>query len=137
MGLYLCVFDGDTEIDGVEVGSYADFNMFRDAVTASLEGGQAGSKAPILIGHSDCDGSWSSEEAAGLIVELGLIEKGLMQAPPIEFNSPWKTDVAKTFGISPRNLLECFFDVDGEPLVVRLIGLARFSVSHDEPILFQ
>ena len=28
VSLYLCVFDDDTELDGVEVGGYDDFNSF-------------------------------------------------------------------------------------------------------------
>lgn len=39
MGLYLCVFDDDIELEGVEVGVYEDFNFFRDAVTATVEHG--------------------------------------------------------------------------------------------------
>lgn len=42
MGLYLCVFEGDDELDGVEVGSYADFGAFRSAVATHVEGGIEG-----------------------------------------------------------------------------------------------
>jgi hypothetical protein len=35
------------------------------------------------------------------------------------------------------NLLETFFDVDGEPLLDRLIGLCRVASSRNLPILFQ
>ena len=38
MGLYLCVFDNDDELEGVEVGSYSDFDFFRSTVTELLEG---------------------------------------------------------------------------------------------------
>jgi hypothetical protein len=137
MGLYLCVFKGDEEIEGVEVGSYADFNFFRDAVVATVERGQAGNVCPVLINHSDSDGSWSPDEAATLLSELKLIEKTLNEHPPGEFNSPWKKEVAKTFGITPKSLLDCFFDVDGEPLVARLRELAQVSVSNHTQILFQ
>ena len=34
MGLYLCIFDEDEEVDGVEVGLYSDFNALRDYVAA-------------------------------------------------------------------------------------------------------
>lgn len=137
MGLYLCAFDGDEEIDGVEVGSYADFNFFRDAVVAVVEEGNRGSKCPTLQNHHDSDGQWSLEEAASLIRELELIGKGLSEKPPVEFNSPWKKTVAASIGLLPRNLLECFFDVDGEPLVDRLRGLAEKSLNREAPILFQ
>jgi hypothetical protein len=137
MGLYLCVFKDDKEIEGVEVGSYADFNFFRDAVVATVEEGHAGSVCPVLINHSDCDGEWSASDASALLTELNVIEKVLSEHPPVEFNSPWKKEVAKTLGIKPQNLLHCFFDVDGEPLVGRLRELAEASMQAKSPILFQ
>lgn len=137
MGLYLCVFKDDEEVEGVEVGSYADFNFFRDAVVATVEKGRPGSACPVLINHHDSDGSWSPAEAAALLSELKVIEKTLDENPPVEFNSQWKKEVAKTFGIAPKSLLDCFFDVDGEPLIARLRELAEVSVSNDAPILFQ
>jgi hypothetical protein len=42
MSLYLCVFDDDTEIDGIDVGSYSDFKDFRNCVTVELENGEIG-----------------------------------------------------------------------------------------------
>lgn len=137
MGLYLCAFDGDEEIDGVEVGSYADFNFFRDAVVAAVEDSKRGSRCPMLVNHHDSDGEWSPEEAARLIVELDLIQKALSELPPVEFNSPWKEKVAASIGLKPKSLLDCFFDVDGEPLVDRLRGLAEKGVQRAIPILFQ
>ncbi|MBB6249427.1 Imm70 family immunity protein [Rhodanobacter sp. A1T4] len=137
MGLYLCAFDGAEEIDGVEVGAYADFNFFRDAVVAAVENGQRGSQCPVLVEHHDSDGEWSSDESLRLIVELDLIGKALRELPPVEFNSAWKKKVATALGLKPRNLLDCFFDVDGEPLVDRLRGLAEKSVQRGAPILFQ
>lgn len=138
MGLYLCVFDelGD-ELEGVEVGSYADFNFFRDAVIATVESGAAGTVCPVLNSHSDCDGEWTGEEAQRLLTELAHIAEVMRQYPPVEFNSEWKKQVAKTFGISPETLLDCFFDIDGELLVGRLQQLAQASISSGQPILFQ
>jgi len=138
MGLYLCVFDdtGD-ELEGVEVGSYGDFNFFRDAVIAKVEKGNAGTLCPVLNNHSDSDGEWTCEEALRLIAELGLIAEVMRQYPPIEFNSEWKKQAAKTFGINPGTLLDCFFDIDGEPLVERLGQLAKVSTFCRQPILFQ
>lgn len=37
MGLYLCVIDGENELEGVEAGSYGDFGQFRDAVIDIVE----------------------------------------------------------------------------------------------------
>ena len=138
MGLYLCVFDeGGNEVDGVEVGSYSDFNFFRDAVAATVESGQSGSVCPILQNHPDSDGMWSVDEAKSLLKELDLIEQALSTYPPVDFNSPWKTEVARTFGVKPANLLDCFFDIDGEPLLNRIRGLALSCIDKKVPILFQ
>jgi len=46
-------------------------------------------------------------------------------------------EVAKTFGINPKSLLECFFDVDGEPLLERILELTKLSQEQKLPILFQ
>lgn len=138
MGLYLCVFDElDEELEGVEVGSYADFNFFRDAVAATVESGAAGTVCPILNTHSDSDGEWTVEEAQRLLPELARIADVMRQHPPVELNSEWKRQIAKTFGINPETLLDCFFDIDGEPLVERLRQLAQVSIESGRPILFQ
>lgn len=137
MGLYLCIFDGEEEVEGVEVGSYADFNFFRDAIVAKVENGNRASRCPTLVNHHDSDGEWSPEEASRLIGELDDVEAIFSGLPPVEFNSPWQAKVAGSQGLAPANLLECFFDVDGEPLVVRLRGLAERSIQRNLPILFQ
>lgn len=138
MGLYLCVFDETgNELEGVEVGSYADFNFFRDAVTATVENGSSGATCPTLIGHKDSDGEWSSEESSQLLVELNKIADIFSRHPPIKFNSEWKCQVAKLVGIKPSTLAECFFDVDGEPLIERLQQLAKVSVGSGQSIIFQ
>jgi hypothetical protein len=69
--------------------------------------------------------------------ELDLVKKEFSGKPPVEFNSEWKKKVAASLGLTPKNLLECFFDVDGEPLVTRIRRLAEKSVERDIPILFQ
>ncbi|MEJ2612283.1 MAG: Imm70 family immunity protein [Candidatus Thiodiazotropha sp.] len=137
MGLYLCVFDDDDEIDGIEVGSYSDFNFFREGVVASVENNQAGSVCPTLINHVDNDGLWTPEESENLLTELNKIEEIFVSLPPVDYNSPWKSEVAKSFGIIPKSLYDCFFDVDGEPLIERIKGLARISIERRIPILFQ
>lgn len=137
MGLYLAVFDDGNELDGVEMGTYADFSAFRDAVVNNLEGRAAGSRFPTLILHSDCDGQWSPDKAAALEKELEEIGARFRELPPILLNADWQKQTAKTFGIQPRNLYDCFFDVDGEPLLERLIGLAKLSQAKNLPILFQ
>lgn len=137
MGLYLAIFDGDDELDGVEVGSYADFGAFRDAVVTYVEDGVPGSRCPTLILHSDCDGEWMPGEAILLHKELATIAQRFVQLPPEPLGDNWKLEVAKIFGLRPTNLYECFFDVDGEPLLDRLMGLAQLSSDRNLPILFQ
>lgn len=137
MGLYLCIFDGDEELEGIEVGSYTDFGAFRSAVETHIEEGVEGSQCPTLMLHSDCDGLWSPEESALLKGELATITQTFMQLPPEPLGNGWKPEVAKVFGLRPANLYECFFDVDGVPLLDRLMGLVRISVDRNLPILFQ
>ena len=138
MGLYLCVFDElGGELEGLEVGAYEDFNFFRDAIVATVEQGNIGSVCPVLNNHADSDGEWTSVEAHRLLAELDEISQVMIQYPPVEFNSEWKKKIAHMFGINPKTLLDCFFDIDGEPLIDRLRQLARVSISSGQPILFQ
>lgn len=137
MGLYLAIFDGDDEIDGVEVGMYSDFGVFRDAVVKHVEDGIAGSECPTLILHSDCDGEWSSAQSVELENELRRVEAVFQNLPPDMPKDGWKAEVARSLGLKASNLYDCFFDVDGEPLVERLLGLARKSRERSLPILFQ
>lgn len=140
MGLYLCVFGDervDDEIEGVEVGSYADFNRFRQTVADNLEGGEWGSRFPVLMGHDDSDGTWGPEEAAQLERELLSIADEFVRLPPVDFESEWQAEIVHSNGIKPQSLLESFIDVDGEPLLERLIDLARTAVTAQMPICFQ
>ena len=137
MGLYLCIFEGDDEIDGVEIGSYADFNAFRDFVVSELETGDAGSRFQTIILHSDCDGEWSVAECNILKHELTEIEAALKVLPPAKFASDWQKNVAKSIGLNPKNAYESFIDVDGEFLIDRLKALADTATKCGSPILFQ
>lgn len=137
MGLYLCVFDGEDEINGVEVGRYADFGALRSYVTRELEEGRLGSKYPTLIMHSDSDGEWSPSESEKLVAELAEIASALKHRPPIPFTSEWQQFVAKSAGLTPKNAFESFIDVDGMFLLERMEALARLSVERNLPILFQ
>lgn len=140
MGLYLCVFRDDAtdeEVEGVEVGSYADFHRFRETVAGRLEPDGWGTRFPVLMGHDDSDGTWSPEEAARLESELLTIADAFAALPPVAFDADWQLDLARRDGIEPGSLLESFIDVDGEPLLERLIELARTSSDTREPIWFQ
>jgi hypothetical protein len=96
MGLYLAVFEGDDELDGVDVGSYDDFGAFRNCVVTNVEHGAPGSRCPILILHSDCEGHWTAEEAAGMEKELELVAVRFRELPPVPLKSSWQEGVAES-----------------------------------------
>jgi len=70
MSLYLCIFEGDQDIDGIDVGSYGDFNAIREHVVVTLEDGNIGSKYPTFALHSDSEGEWSVVDCVTLLKEL-------------------------------------------------------------------
>jgi hypothetical protein len=140
MGLYLCVFADDAtdeELDGVEVGGYGDFGLFRRTVAERLEPGGWGSRFPVLMSHPDSDGTWSPQEAALLETELLTIADEFARLPPVPFGSGWQQTVVRQLGLQPVSLLRCFIDVDGEPLVNRLVGLCRDAQRVRRDIWFQ
>lgn len=137
MSLYLCVFDGDDDIDGIDVGGYADFNALRDFVIEKLESGNAGSRFPTFILHSDCDGEWASDQCCDLITELQVIESEMRALGPEPFPSSWQGAVAASGGIVPKSSYESFLDVDGEFLVRRILDLAKKACTRKLSVMFQ
>lgn len=139
MGLYLCIYDeDDEELDGVEIGSYADFGVFRDAVARLEPSKEAALKRfPLLLGHSDCDGEWEWEEIPDLERELARVKSAFDRLPPIAVEGNWQRQVANELKLDPRSLAESFFDVDGEPLLERLLGLCKIARAAGRPITFQ
>ena len=137
MGLYLCVFENDDELDGVEVGSYSDFDFFRSSVTELLESGVSGSRFPTLIIHSDSDGEWSVKECELLRRELMTISSEFQELPGTQFRADWQQKVGKSLGLKPASMYESFIDVDGEYLLERLIRLCDVATERAVPILFQ
>jgi hypothetical protein len=137
MGLYLAVFDDDKEVDGVEVGPYADFDSLRDYIVKNLEGGQAGSKFPTLIIHSDSDGEWSVSDCLKLQKELTEIISTMKTQAPLPFVSEWQRNAAKSVGLVPRTAYESFVDVDGEIVLDRMQYLTNLALERQLPILFQ
>jgi len=135
MSLYLSIFAGDRELDGVEAGPYADFNALRHTILQEISAADAA--FPTFLGHSDCDGEWSPSDCVLLRRELAAIAIGLKQRPAIGFTSAWQAEVARSIGLSPRNAFECFIDVDGQFLLDRLQHLAEVAVQQHLPILFQ
>jgi len=137
MGLYLCIFDGEEDINGVEVGSYNDYGMLLDYVIRDLELGKAGTRFPTFILRSDSDGEWSVADCQKLQVELGEVAVDLKARPAIAFSSDWQKVVAKSIGLKPQNAFESFIDVDGEFLLERLQNLVKDALARQLPILFQ
>jgi hypothetical protein len=137
MSLYLCIFDDDEEIDGVEIGAYSDFATFRRVIAEQLESHRPGSRFPILMLHSDCDGEWTVEDCESLQNELDAIVTELKNLPARDFFTEWQKNVAKKHGIKPANLYECFIDIDGEPMFDRLGDLVKLARRKKLPILFQ
>ena len=137
MSLYLCVFVGEEEADGVEVGGYGDFHALRHAVARDLEGGALGSRFPTLMLHSDCAGEWSVADCAKLRFELAILAAELKSRLPLPFPPGWPAAVAAARGLSPGHAGESFLDVDGEFLLERLRGLVETALGHGCPILFQ
>jgi hypothetical protein len=136
MGLYLCVFRGDDELEGVEVGSYDDFERFREAARALDR--RMFRRFGTLRANIKPNTAWSRREAARLGRELARLGAELKKLPPRPFPpESWQEQIAAERRLAPTSLYDCFFDVDGEPLVERLLGLCRVSVEAREPILFQ
>jgi hypothetical protein len=130
MSLYLCVFEGQQEMEGIEVGSYASYNSLRSYVVRELEGGIPGSRFPTFVLHSDCDGEWSVEDCIRLRSELGFIRAAMKELPAV-------TPLDGISGAPPVSALESFRDVDGQILIDRLQTLADVAILRARPILFQ
>jgi len=140
MSLYLCVFEEperDIELDGVEVGGYDDFHLFRASVAEELEQGRWGSRFPALMLHSDSDGTWEPGEVHVLEAELATIKREFESLGPVDFPDGWQAGLARALGLKPRSRAECYVDVDGEPLLDRLIALARLAHEGSSAIWFQ
>lgn len=137
MGLYLCVFDGDDELEGVEVGMYSDFDHLRTSIESLLENGIQGSTFPTLQLHSDCDGEWSPADCGLLMGELTAIKEALLRRPFRGFQADWQRQLGDHLGLPKVACLDEFIDVDGEPLLDRLLGLCKLAIERDLPILFQ
>lgn len=137
MGLYLVVFDDENELDGVEIGLYKDFEHFRINVMNFVEDGKHASKCPTLMLHSDCDGIWNPSESALLKDELKLIESIFKSLQPIPIEEGWQQNIVDTYGLKMKTLFDCFFDVDGTPLIDRIMDLCELSISRNLDIVFQ
>lgn len=139
MGLYLCVFgsdEGDEDLDGIEVGTYDDFDTFREEIHRRLESGADwGAQFPVLLQHSDCDGEWTVDECRALRNELATIRTALAAIDPKPYTG-WQSNAAEHAGHRPTDLGECFIDVDGEILLDRMADLAQLAIKTGRPVTF-
>lgn len=136
MGLYLCVFRGEEELAAVEVGSYEDFEAFRDAARAIDR--RVFRRFGTLRVNVAPTTHWSPRDARRLGAELGELRAALEKLPARPFPAgSWQAALAAELGLAPASLLDCFIDVDGAPLVDRLLALCRVAVESGQPILFQ
>lgn len=138
MSLYLCIFDQNgVELEGVEVGPYVAYDEFRQTVLEHVEEGAQGEICPTLMLSSDSEGEWSPADAALLIKELKTVEEKFRSLPPVELEVGWKRMLWLGENLPMGSLYDCFFDVDGEPLISRLSFLAQKSVDTQLNIQFQ
>jgi hypothetical protein len=137
MSLYLCLFENAREMDGVEVGPYADFNALRGYVAGQLEGGAPGSRFPVFMLHSDCDGEWSVDACVLLRSELDAITAETRARAAVAYPSEWQRSVADSLGLRAASAFESFLDVEGQPVLERIRTLVETALAARLPILFQ
>ena len=130
MSLYLCVFDGDEELDGVEIGSYEDWKAFLQTITDILENGTSGSRFPLLTREVTYDGLWTSFDCAQLEQDLTTIKREFARHPSTSPPQPGSEN-------GDRSLYTQFRDVDGSLLIDRLIDLCKLADKSEKAILFQ
>jgi hypothetical protein len=111
VSLYLCIFSGNVEVAGVDVGAYSDFGEFRDRVAQGAEHGAWGSLFPVLMNQPDDEGDWAVEDLVALDAELAAL--------------------------AHRRDLDQFRDSEERPLVGSLLALCDAALRVGEPILFQ
>ena len=124
MGVRLSVRDGGGELGAVETATEDDFMYFRDSVTAALEPNGYGTRFPTFM--QKFFSSWEAGEVAALERELKELHAAMRQLPPNPADGNWSSKLAGS-GRGPETLAEVFVDIDGAPLVERLIALAALA----------
>jgi hypothetical protein len=136
MSLYLCVMDtrSEYEHDGVEVGPYSYFGEVRNLLRVELS--RVGLKAPLFLDHIDSFGEWPPGLLEALQLELTAIESTIGSRPSrMISDSAWY--VSWYAGSRPNTLREAVVDIEGDPLIPRLLLLVEVAKKHRLPILFQ
>lgn len=139
MGLYLCIFEDDhhdNELDGVEVGTYTYFGDAREIISQRLEQGTRGSRFPTLMNHVDSDGVWTPSQCTVLVRELTTIREEMERLPPEALPDSIQ-ELLSEYSRIPNSLADCFIDVDGTPLLDRLITMATAAADAGLDIWFQ
>ena len=131
MSLYLAIFDDRVEVDGWVLGHYSDFACFREAVARCFTVDQL----PLLLGHSDSDGEWSTSDLPYLRDELRVVAKRFRQLPPEPLVGAFEHTAQ--LRANARCLADCFHNADGENLLDALLSLVDQADSLGLPILFQ
>jgi hypothetical protein len=89
------------------LGNYGWYHSFRTAVCEKLENGKWGSRYPLLMNHSDCDGEYSPEESALLKEEVKEIRERFKNLTyPVGI---YRNREGKTLGIAPKYSEDGFF----------------------------
>lgn len=112
MSLYLCIFIDTIEAQGLDMGSYSEFNAFRTKLLQVKAYSRTPYSLKTLLYHSDCEGEWTPKECKKLIFELNYVRDLFLH------NS----------SENGRSILAT---------IESLLKLARFSIKHNSPIQFQ
>jgi hypothetical protein len=112
MSLYLCIYEFDTEVHGIDMGSYSDFNTIRYKLFNIYKSINTINPLPTLMNHSDCEGEWSPLECKILINELNSIK---------EIIDKYHQD----------DLTDIYNFIDA------ILYLSHLSIRYNSPIIFQ
>jgi hypothetical protein len=124
MTIRLYVANDAGELDAVQTATEDDFMFFRDSVHLALEDGKFASRFPVFFKTFYSD--WAREDVRELERELREIHAAFRQLPPNPPDVHWRRRLRHS-GRSPASLAEVFVDVNGSPLIERLIALARIA----------
>ena len=138
-GLYLCLLDEDLEIDygGIEVGSWKQFQKYRDAIHLRIEKRflrktPVGERFPLFL--TRMSGGWRAEELAELKEELEeILVKASSKAADPSIVPEYASRVRSRF----RALHHCFVDTQVEPLLEKLIALCNLGIEKKLPMVMQ
>jgi hypothetical protein len=124
----------DVEVDRVYLGEPLDFARFSEAVRLHVEGGQRGSRCPVLQAIAD-DGeqAWTFERCEALRAELALVKAAFLALPPVPLTG-WQAEVVAEEGTPPTSLFGSFVDEDAVPLVDALDRICAASLAKRVPI---